>query len=153
MGSETRWMYYFSIFGHLQHWKAAQKHNNFARVGSKFWQTINKPSTNWQRFISFCQSGQISPNLVTLRIYLSIASLFIMTSKTNKGLLFFIVRSSLIIWSFRLIMKRKKAFVLRTKNKVTCGQDHLAQFGFSNQVQKEAIRTVGYSSTYKVTKY
>ena len=29
--SVTRWLRYFSIFDHLQHWKAAPKHNNFAK--------------------------------------------------------------------------------------------------------------------------
>ena len=46
--------------------KVAQKHNNFAKVGSKLGQIINEHSTIWQRFIKFCQSGEISPNLVTL---------------------------------------------------------------------------------------
>ena len=51
----------------IEHWKAAQKHFNFAKVGSKICQTLNIPSTIWQRFIKFCQSGEISPNLVTLQ--------------------------------------------------------------------------------------
>ena len=32
----------------------------------KFCLKLNKPSTIWQRFINFCQSGEISPYLVTL---------------------------------------------------------------------------------------
>ena len=47
------------LFGHLQQWKIAQWHKTFAKVGSKFCQILNKPS-------KFCQSGEISPNLVTL---------------------------------------------------------------------------------------
>ena len=31
-----------------------------------FCQTLNKPSTIWQRFIKFCRSGEISPILITL---------------------------------------------------------------------------------------
>ena len=56
----------FLIFGHLQHWKVVQKQNNFAKVCPKFCQTLNNPSPTWRRFISFCQSGEISPNLITL---------------------------------------------------------------------------------------
>ena len=63
--SVTRWLD-FLIFGHLQQEKVAQNHNNVAKIGSKFCQTLNNPSTIWQRFIKFCQRGEISPNLVTL---------------------------------------------------------------------------------------
>ena len=45
----TKWLYYFSKFGHEQHLNAAQKHYNFVKVGSKVCQTLNKPSTIWQR--------------------------------------------------------------------------------------------------------
>ena len=62
-----------SIFGHLQQENVAQKHNNFFKESSKFCQTLNKPSTIWQRFKTFCQSGKISPNLVTLSIMLTLA--------------------------------------------------------------------------------
>ena len=56
---------FFSIFGHVvQHWKAAQK--QFCQRRLKNWQKLNKPWTIWQRFIKCCQSGEISPNLVTL---------------------------------------------------------------------------------------
>ena len=64
--SVTRWLDYFWKFGYLQQEKVAPKHNIFAKVGSKFCLTLNKPSTIWQRFIKFCQSGEISQNLVTL---------------------------------------------------------------------------------------
>ena len=49
----------FQYLVHLQHWKLAQICNKFAKVGSAFCQLINMPS-------KFCQSGEISPNLVTL---------------------------------------------------------------------------------------
>ena len=46
--------------------KSCPNYTHFAKVGSKFCQTLNKPSTIWQRFIKFCRSGEISPILVTL---------------------------------------------------------------------------------------
>ena len=49
LASVTRWLDYFSIFGHSQQCKLAQKRHIFAKVGS-----------------AFCQSVEISPNLVTL---------------------------------------------------------------------------------------
>ena len=42
--SVTRWLD-FLIFGHLQQEKVAQNHNNVAKIGSKFCQTLNNPST------------------------------------------------------------------------------------------------------------
>ena len=62
----TRWLDYFSIFGHLQREKVDQNIDIFAKVGSKFCQSLNNPLTIWQIFINFCQSGEMSPNLVTL---------------------------------------------------------------------------------------
>ena len=50
-----------SIFGHLQHWKFAQLHNNFFNVGSKFVRKLNKPANKCQR-----QRGENLPSLVTL---------------------------------------------------------------------------------------
>ena len=38
----------------------------YAKVGSKFCLTLNKPSTICQRLIKNCQSGEVSSNLVTL---------------------------------------------------------------------------------------
>ena len=56
----------YIIFQYLAMLKAGPKHNNFAKVGSKIWQTLNKTSTIWQRWIKCCQSGEISPKPVTL---------------------------------------------------------------------------------------
>ena len=63
----TRWLNYVSIFGHLQQWKIAQKCKKFAKVGLLFCQKRNKPPTSSQRLVKLCHSGEISPNLVTLR--------------------------------------------------------------------------------------
>ena len=38
----------------------------FTKVGNTFCQILNKPSQNCQRHFILCQSGEISPNLVTL---------------------------------------------------------------------------------------
>ena len=64
--SVTRWSAYFSVFGHLQQSKLAQKGHKFANVGSAIYKVKYKPSKICQRFVNFCQSGEISPNLVTL---------------------------------------------------------------------------------------
>ena len=64
--SVTRWLDYFSIFGHWQRWKLPQECHKFAKVGAAFYQIRNKPSKFCQRFLYFCQSGKISPNLITL---------------------------------------------------------------------------------------
>ena len=37
-----------------------------AQLGSKFCPIQNKPSNNSQRLLKFCQSGENSPNLVTV---------------------------------------------------------------------------------------
>ena len=50
--SVTRWLDYFSIFGHLHQEKVAQKQNNSAKVGSKLGRILNKHSTIFQRFIN-----------------------------------------------------------------------------------------------------
>ena len=50
-------------FDHLQEKKFALK--ALARVGS-FFQILKEPHKNCQRILKFCQSGEISPNLVTL---------------------------------------------------------------------------------------
>ena len=55
---------FFSIFGHYHHY---YRHNDFAKVGSKFCQTLFEPSTNLKRFIKICQSRfKILPNLIEL---------------------------------------------------------------------------------------
>ena len=64
--SVTRWSDYFSVFGHLQQWNLAQKWHKFVKVGSAICRVKNKPSKICQRFVSFCQSGKISPNLIPL---------------------------------------------------------------------------------------
>ena len=64
--SVTRWLDYFSIFGHLTRLKSCPKLKNYAKVSSKFCQTLKKPFNICQRFIKFCQSSKISQNLVTL---------------------------------------------------------------------------------------
>ena len=64
--SVTRWLYSFSIFVHLQQWKWAQWHTQFTKVVSTFCSILNKPSNSHQRHGRFHQSGEISPNLVTL---------------------------------------------------------------------------------------
>ena len=38
----------------------------FTKASNNFCQILNKPSENRQRHFSLCQSGEISPNLVTL---------------------------------------------------------------------------------------
>ena len=46
--------------------KACHFDEMFAKVGLKFCQILNKPSKDSQKVLNFCQSGEISPNLVTL---------------------------------------------------------------------------------------
>ena len=57
--SGTRWLDYFSTFGHLHQQK-------FAKVGQKFCQIVNKPSKNCPRLGGFCQSDEISTKMVTV---------------------------------------------------------------------------------------
>ena len=57
--SVTRWL-------DSQQQKFAQWHKTFAKVGSKLYQILNKPSKNCTWLSKFHQSGRISPNLVTL---------------------------------------------------------------------------------------
>ena len=64
--SVTRWLDYFSIFGHLQQWKFALKHQIFAKADSKFCQTLNNAFKIFIIINIFCVSGAILPNLVTL---------------------------------------------------------------------------------------
>ena len=60
--SVTKWLDSFLIFGHLQQWKLAKLCHKFAKVGSGLCQIGNKPS-------KICQSGEISPNLVSLYLF------------------------------------------------------------------------------------
>ena len=46
--------------------KTCPKHHILAKVGFKFYQILNYPSTFCPRLLKFCQTGEISPNLVTL---------------------------------------------------------------------------------------
>ena len=64
--SVTRWEKYFSIFGHLHQWKFAQKHKKFAKIGSINSPIQNEGFKNCQGLLKFSQSGDFSPNLVTL---------------------------------------------------------------------------------------
>ena len=43
--SVTRWLDYFLIFDNLRQENVAQKHNNFAKVGSNYCRTLYRPST------------------------------------------------------------------------------------------------------------
>ena len=54
------------IFGHLQHWKCAQKYIEYANASQKVCQILNKLFQNGQSFLTLCHFGEISPNLVTL---------------------------------------------------------------------------------------
>lgn len=51
-----------SKLAHLKKWKFSQKHNNFAKVGRRFCQILNKSSRNGQTLLKFYQGGKISPN-------------------------------------------------------------------------------------------
>ena len=57
--SLTRLLVYVVNFGHLQQWNFAQYHTLFCTVVWKIVPKLNKPS-------KYCQSGEISLNLVTL---------------------------------------------------------------------------------------
>ena len=61
----TQWLDYVSLFGHLQQRKLTQLCNKFDKVGSTICQVRNKLLQIGQRLRKFCQSGEISPNLVT----------------------------------------------------------------------------------------
>ena len=52
--------------GHYNNDQFVQHHKNLPQFGSKFCPIQNKPSKNSQRLLKFCQSGKISPHLVTL---------------------------------------------------------------------------------------
>ena len=64
--SVTRWLYYLSLFGHLQQLIYVQNLSKNCRSGSKVCQTKNKPSKVCLKFLKVNPSGEISPNLVTL---------------------------------------------------------------------------------------
>ena len=58
--SVTWRLYYFSIFGHLEQWKVAQKYEIFAKVGWRFCQFLNSYSRYGQNFLNLRLSGEIS---------------------------------------------------------------------------------------------
>ena len=74
IGSVTRWLNYFKIFGHLKQWKFGQS-QHFCQNGIIFCQILNSPLKICPRFIKLCQSGKISPNLVTITSGLSLPPL------------------------------------------------------------------------------
>ena len=43
VNSVTRWLDYFSTFGHLHQWKFAQSHTKFAKEGTNIYQMVNIP--------------------------------------------------------------------------------------------------------------
>ena len=91
----TRWLYYFSVFGHFHQWKSAQWHTKFVKIGLEVCQIQNKLSKNCQRLKRICQSGEISPNLVTLSITFPSTLIFPM----------FIVNNFLLLTRSRLVRK------------------------------------------------
>ena len=48
--------------------KIVIKHKNCAKVESTLNQIWNKTFKNWQRCLNLCQSGEITPNMVTLKM-------------------------------------------------------------------------------------
>ena len=60
--SVTRWLHYSSKFCSQQQWIFAQKHKMLIQI---FYQTLNKPIKVCKRVLTFCQSGEISSDLVT----------------------------------------------------------------------------------------
>ena len=62
----TRYLEYFSKFGHFKACKFAQQYKINAKVGSQFCQIVNKAYKSCPNTLRFCQSGEISPSLVTL---------------------------------------------------------------------------------------
>ena len=65
----TRWLFYFSILAFYIYENLPKRHTNFVKVGSKICQILNKRSKNCRKLLRFWQSGEISPNLVTLLRY------------------------------------------------------------------------------------
>ena len=57
--------YLFNIWA-FKKLKIAPKHIKFAKLSSKCFQIQNELVQNGQSFLTFCQSGEILPNLVTL---------------------------------------------------------------------------------------
>ena len=66
----TRWLAYYSIFGHLHHLKLAQWHTKFAKVSPRFFQIVKtlkkcprlKILQKWQNFTKSGHNGRkLSP--------------------------------------------------------------------------------------------
>ena len=70
--SVTRWLDYFSTFGHLHQWKLAQWLTKMAKVGPKFYQIVNKPTKLPKAWIflikgwNFAKSGHTDPVLFSV---------------------------------------------------------------------------------------
>ena len=69
----------------------ARKHIEFSQIASKVCHTPIEPSTSCQIVLKFCQIGDISPNLVTLILLLSLhfvfrSSIVQISSSTNPRL-------------------------------------------------------------------
>ena len=65
--SVTRWLDYFFNFWPFTTMKVCHFDEMFVEVGRlQFCQILNKPSKDCQKVLKFCQSGEISPNLVTV---------------------------------------------------------------------------------------
>ena len=62
----TRWPDYFFNIWPFSAMKIRPIKSQIAKEGAAFCQIRNNPFKNCQRLVNFCQSGKISPNLVTL---------------------------------------------------------------------------------------
>ena len=82
----TRWLYYLFIFCPFRTMRICHIVKRFAKWGSKFCSTLTKPSKFCQRALKICQSGVISPNLVTLdfKVMIIAISLKLCTGKVHK---------------------------------------------------------------------
>ena len=63
----TRWLHYLVSFWPITATKICPIAFKFTQITSKFCQILNEPFQNGQSFLTVCQSGEISPNLVTLQ--------------------------------------------------------------------------------------
>ena len=85
--SVTRWIDYFSTFGHLHQRKFAQGHSKYAKVGPNFYQKVKKHSKiaqqfvrtlpKWQKFAKSGHTAYLSYVLCSILIpslYLSVSS-------------------------------------------------------------------------------
>ena len=75
-----------------------------SKVCSKFWHGQNKPSKNCPRFYFRCQSGEISPNLVTLFV-IQKASCDGSETLWNNCSLYYRMKWSTFFWRKRLLLK------------------------------------------------